>query len=286
MHYVRTSAKHEPDSDQEPEEPTAVSITQPAHQQAAQIEEPADTPQFVSRVHQKLVGESDEAPLNTRDLARGYEVEPDRYVVVEQEELRRLRPKTSPDMQLESFVPLTGIDPVYYETSYYVIPDAGGEKPYAVLFSVMNNTKHAGVAKITMHGREHVVIVRAARSGLMAHTMFYSDEVRGESEYRTDTSLVSQKELELATAFVDALAAPFDPEQFKDTYREQLKALIEGKAASQPVKASAPVPAPAPVDILDALKASMEQAKKSAAPERKAPAKVTELPAKQRRKKA
>jgi len=286
MHYVQTAAKREPEPETE-EAPEPVSMPASRNQPVAPVKEEPEPPRFVSRVHQKLVGTSGEAPLNPRDLARGYEVEPDRYVVVDQEELRRLRPKTSPDMQLESFVTLAEIDPVYFETSYYVIPDAGGEKPYAVLFAVMSRTQRAGVAKIAMHGREHIVIVRAARSGLMAHTMFYTDEIHAENEFRTDVSLVSAKELDLATAFVDAIAAPFDPSQFKDTYREQLKSLIEGKAASQEVQPSAPArTASPPVDILAALKASLAKAAKSTQPDRKAPAKVTQLGARQRRKKA
>jgi DNA end-binding protein Ku len=254
-------------------------------------EVPIAPPPPVSRVEQQLVRESDSSLIDRREVARGYEYEPDRFVVVEQAELRRLRRKTSADMRISQFVRLADIDPLYFETSYYVVPDAGGEKPYAVLFAVLKQTGYVALSDVAMHGRDHVVVVRAGRSGLIAHTMFYTDEIRAENEFITNVELVSAKELELGSAFVEALAASFDPGQFKDAYREELRALIEGKAARQAVTPAAPVqPASPAVDILEALKASLAQAKKaqaaSAEPARKRPAKVTEIKQKPQKRKA
>jgi DNA end-binding protein Ku len=283
----------------EPPEPETESTSRPGENAPAMasplensaVEIPTAPPPPVSRVEQQLVREGDSSPIDRRELARGYEYEPDRFVVVEQEELRRLRRKTSPDMRISQFVRLEEIDPLYFETSYYVVPDAGGEKPYAVLFAVLKQTGYVALSGVAMHGRDHVVVVRAGRSGLIAHTMFYTDEIHAENEFTTDVELVTSKELELGSAFVEALAASFDPGQFKDAYREELRALIEGKAARQAVTPAAPAqPAPPAVDILEALKASLAQAKKvqaaPAEPARKMPAKVTEIKRKPQRRKA
>ena len=260
-------------------------------EEAPDVEEPLVAAPSVSRLQQNLVRETDRSPVDPREIVRGYEYEPERYVVVDQKELRQLRPKTSTEMQISQFVRLAEIDPLYFETSYYVLPERGGEKPYAVLFAVLKKTGYVALAGMAMHGREHIVILRGGRSGLIAHTMYYTDEIRGENEFRTDVALVGAKELELATAFVQALAGSFEPEKFKDTYREQLRALLEGKAARQAVSPAAPArTAAAPIDIMEALKASLARPQKAdaspVAPARKAPGKMTELRKKPQRRKA
>ena len=186
-------------------------------------------------------------------------------MVLGNEELRRLRPKTSPEMQILRSVRLEEIDPVYFETSYYVVPDAGGEHPYTLLYVALRKSGHVALAKVAMHGREHIVLIRPGRHGLLAHTMYFEDEIRAEDEFRAPAETVGGKELELATAFIDALRAPFEPGEFKDTYREQVRALVEGKLSRNEVAAepAAPKPAPKPApDIMEALKKSLALAKK------------------------
>jgi len=189
-------------------------------------------------------------------LQRGYEVEPDKFVVVRPEELKRLRKATSPDMQMQE------IDPVFLETSYYVIPCPGGEHAYALFYRALTETKLAALAQVAMHGREHIIVLRAGGKGLIAHTMFYVNEVRSGEEYATETGDVSSKELDLAKKYIEALVEPFRPEEFTDSYREQLQALIASKEVPQPAadaakskKATGKV-----VDIMDALRKSLERA--------------------------
>ena len=181
---------------------------------------------------------------------------------------------------------LSEIDPVFFETSYYVVPDRGGEKAYAILFKALRETGHVALARVGMYGREHVIIVRPGQYGILAHTMSYTDEIRFENEFRTDVQSVGPKEFELAKAFLEALEAPFAPEEFKDVYREELQAIIAKKTAqAQPAASSQAAASPGPVvDILEALKKSLAMATKPATPEphaaRKAPGRVTEIKAK------
>jgi DNA end-binding protein Ku len=144
-------------------------------------------------------------------------------------------------------------------------PDEAGEKPYALLFDALKKTGYAGVAKIAMHNREHIVILRPGHNGVLMHTMYYSHEIRKVDEFRTDLSLVKEKELALATNLIEALAGEFEPDKYKDDYRDNLLRMIEAKKQGQEVVAT-PEPQQAKVvDILEALKASLAMAKKPAA---------------------
>jgi len=237
---------------------------------------------------------ADAAAVPPAELVKGYEYAKDQYVVVEEQDLRQLALPTSTEMQIVEFVRFAEIDPVFLETSYYVVPDQAAEKPYALLREAMRGSGFAAIGELTMHRRDHVVIVRPGRTGLIAHTMFYPDEVRSIEEFRTDTSLVNQKELSLATSLVQAMAQPFEPAQFKNNFRARLQQLIEARiegkqishAAAAPERASAKV-----VDILEALKRSLEQARSAhrespeARTERK-PASAATASAKKRRSRA
>jgi DNA end-binding protein Ku len=235
----------------------------------------------VSRVHQSLVRNGDQQPIARSEVLRGYEVEPDRYVVFDPDELKALRRRTSPTMEIVRSVRLAEIDPVFFETSYYVVPDRGGEKAYAILFTALQRTGHVALARVGMHGREHVVIVRAGQHGMLAHTMFYTDEIRFENEYRTDLDSVGAKEAEMAENFLQALEAPFAPEEFKDVYRQELQAMIAAKTMHAGTSAAQPQPVSKPpvIDILDALKKSIAMIRKpdasDAAAARKAPGRAT-----------
>jgi DNA end-binding protein Ku len=289
MHYVdRPEVPEEPSDEPEviPEVPVRSVDRAPQRLEAfppTREQEPApEPPPPVTRVRQALIT-PDERLIARGDVISGYEVEPDRYVVFDREELKGLRRKTSPTMEIVRSVKLAEIDPVFFETSYHVVPDRGGEKPYAILFTALQKTGHVALARVGMYGREHVVIVRPGKHGMLAHTMFYVDEVRSESEFRTDIQSVGAKELDLAKTFLEALEAPFAPEEFKDEYREQLQSMIAKKAgqagaapAVEPAVAAKPVE-----DILEALKKSIAMARKPAAsetqPARKTPGRVTEI---------
>ena len=216
-----------------------------------------------SRVKQVLYCQLEDKPIQRSDIVKGYEYEKDKYVVVEDEEIKKVAPKTAKTMEVLEFVQSVDVDPIYYESSYYLAPDEAGEKPYALLFEALRKTGCVGVAKIAMHNREHIVILRPGPQGILLHTMYYRDEIRQVEEFRTDRSLVKDKELDLAVTLVKSLEAQFEPEKYKDEYRENLKAMIKAKVEGKEVVETAPTVHKAPViDILEALKMSLAQAKK------------------------
>jgi DNA end-binding protein Ku len=220
-----------------------------------------------SRVKQVLYCQAEDRPIERSDIVKGYEYEKGRYVVIDDEDIRKVAPKTAKVMEILEFVKAADVDPVYYESSYYMAPDDAGEKPYALLFDALRRTGYVGVAKMTMHNREHIVILRPGPRGILLHTMYYAHEIRTVEEFRTDVGLVKDKEVELATGLIQALAADFEPQKYRDTYRDKLLEMIDAKKAGQEI-VETPQPQPAKViDILDALKKSLDAAKKPAAVE-------------------
>jgi DNA end-binding protein Ku len=216
-----------------------------------------------SRVKQVLYCQAEDKPISRSDIVKGYEYEKDKYVVVEDEEIKKVAPKTAKTMEVLEFVKASEVDPIFLESSYYLAPDEGGEKPYALLFESLRQSGFVGVAKIAMHNREHIVILRPGARGILLHTMYYPDEIRQVEEFRTDTSTVKPKELELAKTLVASLEAPFEPDKYKDNYRENLMAMIKAKVEGKEVVAPAAPTHKAPViDILEALKMSLAEGKK------------------------
>lgn len=229
-------------------------------------------------VQQVSIRKGTDEVVSTRNIVKGYEYEKSRFVAIEPEELKSIAPKTATQMEIQEFVRLADIDPVYFETSYYVVPEEAGEKAYALLYKALQTAGLVAVAQFAMHNREHVVIVRPGGTGIIAHTMFFSSEVRAEDEYRADVNTVSSKELQLAETLIHSLSAPFEPQKYRDTYREKLEAIIAKKVAGQPVEVSEkPSRSAAVVDITEALQRSLAALKKpagkeeSAKPERKTP---------------
>jgi DNA end-binding protein Ku len=215
-----------------------------------------------SRIKQMIYCQSEDKPIPRTEIVKGYEYEKDRYVIVTDEEIKKVAPKTARIMEIQEFVKAADVDPVYLESSYYMAPEDGGEKPYTLLFEALRETGYYGIAKVAMHNREHVVILRPAQKGIVLHTMYYNDEVRAGDAYRTDSSVVKEKELNLAKMLIESLQAEFEPQKYHDAYRDNLKTMIEAKIAGENV-VETPQPHVAPViDIMEALKKSLEQKKK------------------------
>ncbi|HEX6896488.1 MAG TPA: Ku protein [Bryobacteraceae bacterium] len=218
-----------------------------------------------SRIKQVIYCQAEDKPIPRSEIVKGYEYEKDRYVVIEDEDIKKMAPSTAKVMEILEFVKTEEVDPIYFESSFYMAPDDAGEKPYALLYNTLKRTGFVGVAKIAMHNREHIVIFRPGNFGLMMHTMYYAHEVRKVEEFRTDTTLVKEQESKLAELLVQSLAAPFEPEKYHDTYRDNLQTLIDAKVKGQEV-VTPPHAEPAKViDIMEALKQSLAVAKKPAA---------------------
>jgi DNA end-binding protein Ku len=188
----------------------------------------------------------------------------DQYVVLEPKEIDALRPRTSTELEIMEFVLLEEIDPIFFDTSYYLWPDRGGEKPYAILLEALRQSGYVALGSVAMHGREHAVVIRPATRGLALHTLYYANEVRSNEEYGSDPKVVGSKELELANMLVQALAAKFEPEKLKDTFEERLRELIDSRAQVA-VASEQPRMEPARatvVDLMEALWKSLEAARK------------------------
>ncbi len=274
FHHVYRPVEAEPEPEFEPD-PEPVRIMPAASAARARQPDPEPEPEVapaeqpVARVRNLQVAEATDAPVRPQQVLKGYEVEKDRYVTLEPEEIKALRPRTSTELTITEFVRLDEIDPIYFETSYYAVPDKGGEKAYALLYRALAETAYAAIGSLAMHGREHAAVIRPGRQGLVVHTLFNQNEVRADEEHRTDPALVAPKELELAKLFVNALAAKFDPTKLKDTFEERLRGLIDEKAKHAVAPSThAETPRRTPVvDILDALRKSLEMARKPASRE-------------------
>jgi len=229
-----------------------------------------------SRVKQKLFCDAEDKMIERSEIVKGYEYEKGKYVVISDEDIKKMQPKTAKVMEILEFVKVEELDPVYLENSYYAQPEEAGEKPYTLLFEAMRRSGVVGIAKATMSQREHVVVVRPGKFGLLLHTMYYQDEVRATDEFRTNLEIVKDQELKMAQTFIEALAGTFEPSKFHDTYRLSVKAMIDAKIAGEEVVAAPEAVELAPVvDIMEALRSSLEALKKPNAP-------VLEMPKKRR----
>jgi DNA end-binding protein Ku len=192
---------------------------------------------------------------------KGYEYEKDQYVLFDEKELEKIEPESARSMEILEFVRMDEIDPLYFESSYYVTPEDEGRKAYQLLLDAMEESGYAAIAKITMHQREHIVVIRPRENGMTLHTMFYTNEIRAVAEYGKRTPAAEPKgaEKKLATQLIESLAAKFEPEKYKDQYQESMKAMIAAKQAGQEVT-EVPHAKMAPViDLMEALKKSIAE---------------------------
>src|SRR5437764_1724110 len=191
------------------------------------------------RIQQKRVDPQtgDEVPYE--DIVKGYEIGPDRYVVIQPEELEALDPKKTKTIEIEDFVELSQIDPIYYDHPYYLAPGAGGAKPYRLLLEAMEETGKVAIAKVVIRSKEQLVAIRPMGDVLNMSTMLFADEVVDPDTIddipRDGEVSATDRELDIAKQLVDSLAGEFEPEQYRDTYREEVLALIERKAAGEEV---------------------------------------------------
>src|SRR3954464_3931825 len=188
-----------------------------------------------SRIKQVTFCQAEDKPVPRSDLVKGYEYEKDHYVVIDDEDIKKVAPSTARVMEILEFVKSDQVDPIYLESSYYVAPDEGGEKAYALLFTALKDSGYYGVAKVAMHNREHIIVLRPGAKGILSHTMYYQDEIRQVDEFRTDTSLVKDKELAMAKMLISSLEAEFEPQKYHETYRDKLQKQIEAKLKGKKV---------------------------------------------------
>jgi DNA end-binding protein Ku len=238
-----------------------------------------------TRVKQQLYCPHDERVVERSEIAKGYAVDKDTYVLVTDEEIKSLQAESSESMEIQQFVKLDDVDPIYFQTSYYTVPEDPGKRAYALILQGMEQLKLGAIAKITLHQREQVVMIRPYHKGLMLHTLYYPAEVREIAEYGDDSAdLKLQKaEIDLAEQFMKQLTAKFDPEQYKDEYQTRVEEMVERKEAGMAAKEEQPKKRLAPViDLMAALKKSMEEQEEAVG--KKAPQRETAVKAPRKKK--
>src|ERR1700751_3213460 len=212
------------------------------------------------RVKQQYICPAENKVVERSEIVKGYEFRKDEYIVIEPEEIKKIEPQTAKTMEILEFVKSGDVDPVYFESSYYMLPEEAGRRPYALLTKALGESEYVAIAKLTMHNREYTVFLRPHEGGMMLHTMYYSEEVRKVEGFGAPDVELKDAEVKVAHQLIEALADKWDPDKYKDTFQENLKKLIEIKleggevAAVEKPKKLAPV-----VDLMAALKQSLAQ---------------------------
>jgi DNA end-binding protein Ku len=216
-----------------------------------------------SRIRYKKVSDQTGDEVSADEIVKGYEISKGRYVVVDADEIAALQPKAAHTIEIEEFIDLDDIDPIYFEQPYYLAPDAKGVKPYELLVQAMTELNKVAIGRIVLRSKERLVAIRPLDGVLCIETMRYSDEVMDRDALRPEDDVeLTEREREMARQLIESLAVDkFDVDKYHDEYREQLLDLIERKAAGEEIVAPEPVEAPAKVlDLVSALEASLAKA--------------------------
>jgi DNA end-binding protein Ku len=231
-----------------------------------------------ARVRQKRVGPDGEE-IAYEQIVKGYEIGPDRYVTISPEELEALEPQKTRTIDIEDFVDLEQIDPIYYDHPYYLAPDTGASKAYKLLVDAMEDSGKVAVARVVLRSKEHLVAIRPRDGALALETMLFADEVIPAESLEELASAdgdveTSDRELAMANQLIESLASDFEPGKYRDEYRERVLDLVERKAQGETIVIEEPAAEPQEVpDLMAALEASIASAKKPSKPKKRAPAK-------------
>src|SRR5215212_7790395 len=229
-----------------------------------------------NRIQQKRVDPETGEEVAYEDIVKGFELTKDRYVVLTPDELDALDPERTRTIDIEDFVALDEIDPVYYDHPYWLVPDKGAAKAYGLLLEAMRDAGKVAIARVVLRSKEQLVAIRPAGHGLMMETMIFADEVVPPDEIEELPSeqelKVSDRELKMARQLIDSLSSEFEPERYHDEYREKVLDLVERKANGEEIAVQPEAPAPARVpDLMAALEASLAAVKSDGTGEAPAP---------------
>jgi DNA end-binding protein Ku len=214
-----------------------------------------------TRLRQPLFCPTCNRIVERSEVVRGYETEDGKYILVDDDDIKKITPPSSKTMEILAFVKESQIDPIYFETSYFAMPEKDQEKPYVLLLKALEETKRVGIARLTMHQREYTVFIRPREHGLTVHTMYFVNEIRAVEGYGKigENIKLKPQEVKLAEQLVKTLAEDFNPRKYRDTFQENLKALIDAKQKGKTVvEEHAPKRAPV-IDIMEALKKSLSE---------------------------
>ena len=214
----------------------------------------------MTRIKQQLYCPTDNRVVERSEIVKGYEYRKNEYVVIEPEEIKKIEPKTAKTMEILEFVKSSEVDPVYFESSYYMMPEEAGRRPYALLTKALEESEYVAIAKLTMHNREYTVFLRPHEGGMMLHTMYYEEEVRKVEGFGAPDVELKDAEVKVAHQLIEALATEWEPEKFHDDFQENLKKLIQTKLEGGEIAEVEKPKKPAPVvDLMAALKESLAQ---------------------------
>jgi DNA end-binding protein Ku len=224
------------------------------------------------RIQQKRVCSVDGEEVPWAHIVKGFEISKGRYVTVTKDELAAFNPKATRSIDIEDFVDLDQIDPIYYDHTYYLVPDRGAARPYALLREAMQKTGKVGVGQFVLRTKQYLAAVRPMGKALALSTMLYADEVVDQDELDGlpgADAKPREKELQMGEQLVESLAAPYDPKKYKDTFREKVLALLERKAEGEEIVAEPAEEEPRGkvVNLMDALAKSLAAARKGEAPQ-------------------
>ena len=219
-----------------------------------------------SRIRHRRVAQADGEEVSQQDIVKGYEIAPDRYVVIDPDELRSLDPASTRMIEIEDFVELADIDPIYYDSSYYLVPQDTAAKPYKLLHEAMRRTGKAAVARFVLRSKQYLAILRPLGDAIAVSTVVYHDEVVPTSRLEGlpgEDLEVSERELAMAEQLVASMTTDWQPEQYEDTYRQKVLELIEQKAEGQDVVVAPTEEREAGevVDLMAALEQSLQAAR-------------------------
>jgi DNA end-binding protein Ku len=227
------------------------------------------------RISQKRVNPRTGEEVPYENLVKGYEIGPDRYVVITPEELDSLAPEKTRTIDIEDFVDLEEIDPIFYDHPYYLAPDSGAEKAYRLLLDAMKESNKVAVARVVIRSKENLVAIRPRDNVLTMETLLFGDEVIEPDkldDMPTDgKKKTSKRELEMAQQLIESLTSEFDPDKYRDEYRDRVLDLIERRSQGEEIVVEAPAEEPKKVpDLMAALEASIAQSKGQSKPKKKA----------------
>ncbi|HEV3401847.1 MAG TPA: Ku protein [Acidimicrobiales bacterium] len=217
-----------------------------------------------SRIRQKRVSAATGEEVPFDQIVKGYELGPDTYVTISPEELEALDPKATKTIDIEDFVDLDMIDPIFFERPYYLVPDKGGTKAYALLREAMRETNKVGIARVVLRTKQYLAAIRPKGDVLVLETMLFPDEVVPDEELEVprDEVEVSDREQKMARQLIDSLSSEFEPDKYHDEYRERVLELIEQKASGQEIVVEEATEEPTKVvDLMAALEASLAAVK-------------------------
>jgi DNA end-binding protein Ku len=227
-----------------------------------------------TRLRQPLFCPTCERFVKRDEVIKGYEVDEGQYVLMEGEEIKKLAAKSSRILEVLAFTKLNQIDPIFFDASYFCVPDETAKKPYQLLVKALEDTQSIGLGRLAMHQRDYTVFLRAYQHGLLLHTMYFANEIRRVSEFGAlDAVNLKQQEIKLTEQLIGTMMQPFKPAQYHDEFQDRLRKLVEAKRRGQTVEVEEAAKRAPVIDMMEALKKSLASRPKTEAEPKKLPAK-------------